>query len=47
VRLSLLKRLAVAEDATVPGAGWVVRAGRWACANMMMYICTPDGAATQ
>ncbi len=43
--LSLLKRLAVAEDATVPGAGWLVRAGRWACANMMMYICTPGGAA--
>lgn len=45
--LSLLKRLAVAEDATVPGAGWLVRVGRWACANMMMYICTPDGAAAR
>jgi len=44
---SLLKRLLVAEDATVPGAGWLVRAGRWACANMMMYICTPEGAATR
>lgn len=45
--LSMLKRLAVAEDATVPGAGWLVRTGRWACANMMMYICTPDGAAAR
>lgn len=42
--MSVLKRLAVAEDETVPGAGWLVRAGRWACANMMMYICTTDGA---
>ena len=41
VRLSLLKRLAVAEDATVRGAGWLVRAGRWGCSNMMMYVCTP------
>lgn len=38
---SLLKRLLVAEDADVPGAGWLVKAGRWACANMMMYVCTP------
>jgi SAM-dependent methyltransferase len=38
---SLLKRLLVAEDATVPGAGPFVRAGRWACANMMMYVATP------
>ena len=37
----LLKRLLVAEDAGVPGAGWLVKAGRWACANMMMYVCTP------
>ena len=42
--MPLLKRLAVAEDETVPGAGWLVRAGRWACANMMMYVCMPDGA---
>ena len=42
--MSTLKRLAVAEDDTVPGGGWLVRVGRWACANMMMYICTPDGA---
>jgi SAM-dependent methyltransferase len=38
---SVLKRLLVAEDATVPGAGWLVRLGRWGCANMMMYICAP------
>jgi SAM-dependent methyltransferase len=39
----LLKRLLVAEDDTAPG-GWLVKAGRWACANMMMYVCTPaDG----
>jgi SAM-dependent methyltransferase len=41
-RLSLLKRLAVAEDSSVPAAGWLVRAGRWACANMMMFVCTPS-----
>ena len=42
----LLKRLLVAEDATAP-AGWLVKIGRWACANMMMYVCTPEhrGAA--
>jgi SAM-dependent methyltransferase len=39
---SLLKRLLVAEDAGVPVAGWLVKAGRWACANMMMYVCTPE-----
>ena len=39
--VSWLRRLAVAEDATVPGAGWLVRLGRWGCANMMMYVCTP------
>jgi ubiquinone/menaquinone biosynthesis C-methylase UbiE len=37
---SLLKRWLVAEDATAPG-GWLVKLGRWACANMMMYVCTP------
>jgi hypothetical protein len=40
-----LKRLVVAEDANVPGAGVLVRFGRWACANMMMYVCTPDARA--
>ena len=42
---SVLKRLAVAEDVNVPVAGWLVRAGRWACANMMMYVCAHDEAA--
>jgi SAM-dependent methyltransferase len=41
---SILKRLLVAEDSSVPGAGWLVRAGRWAAANMMMYVCTPQGS---
>jgi SAM-dependent methyltransferase len=42
--LSLLKRMLVAEDDTAPGVGWLVRLGRWWCANMMMYTCTPaDG----
>ena len=36
---ALLKRLVVAEDDTVPVGGWFVRLGRWACANMMMYVC--------
>lgn len=41
---SILRRLAVAEDETVPLAGVVVRLFRWACANMMMYVCvTPSG----
>ena len=42
---SVLKRLAVAEDVNVPAAGWLVRAGRWTCANMMMYVCAHDEAA--
>jgi SAM-dependent methyltransferase len=40
-RTSVVKRLVVAEDVDVPGVGWLVRAGRWACANMMMFVCTP------
>ena len=40
-RPTLLKRLLVAEDDTVPGAGWLVKAARRACANMMMYVCEP------
>jgi hypothetical protein len=41
---SLLKRLVVSEDASVPVAGLIVRTLRWACANMMMYVCvrSPD-----
>jgi SAM-dependent methyltransferase len=42
----LLKRLLVAEDTTAPG-GWLVKAGRWACANMMMYVCTPAAGGTR
>jgi SAM-dependent methyltransferase len=38
---SLLKRLVVSEDDTVPVAGWAVRAARQLCANMMMYVCMP------
>lgn len=38
---SLLKRLIVSEDDTVPLAGWGVRAARRLCANMMMYVCAP------
>lgn len=38
---SLLKRLVVVEDDTVPVAGAIVKAMRWAFANMMMYVCTP------
>jgi SAM-dependent methyltransferase len=36
---SLAKRLAVGEDDTLLAAGSVIRAMRWACANMMMYVC--------
>jgi SAM-dependent methyltransferase len=41
-RDSLLRRLVVSEDASVPIAGLGVRALRWAGANMMMYICVRD-----
>lgn len=40
---ALLKRLVVAEDDTVPVAGWAVQVGRWFCSNMMMYVCVPAG----
>jgi SAM-dependent methyltransferase len=47
--VSLLKRLVVAEDDTVPVAGLFVKAARLLCANMMMYVCVPasmqDGRA--
>lgn len=43
---SLLKRLLVAEDEDVAGAGWLVRWSRWACANMMMFVCTPSRGAS-
>ena len=41
---STLKRLLISEDASVPVAGHFVRALRWACGNMMMYVCVRDGA---
>jgi hypothetical protein len=39
--VSLLKRLVVAEDDTVPVAGWGVKVARSLFANMMMYVCVP------
>jgi SAM-dependent methyltransferase len=36
---SLLKRLVVSEDDSIPVVGWVLRPVRWAAANMMMYEC--------
>lgn len=38
---SLLKRVVVSEDDSVPILGLFVRFSRWAAANMMMYICVP------
>ncbi len=39
---SLLKRLVVSEDATVPVAGLGVKFFRWFSGNMMMYVCVRD-----
>jgi ubiquinone/menaquinone biosynthesis C-methylase UbiE len=39
---SLLKKLVVSEDVRVPVAGLLVRALRWSCANMMMYVCARE-----
>jgi ubiquinone/menaquinone biosynthesis C-methylase UbiE len=36
---SLLKRLVVSEDASVPVLGLGVKIMRWAAGNMMMYVC--------
>lgn len=38
----LLKRLMVSEDDKVPLIGLGVRLLRWACANMMMYVCVRE-----
>lgn len=38
-RRSLIKRLVVSEDDTVPVLGLGVKFSRWAFANMMMYVC--------
>jgi len=39
---SLLKRLIVSEDATIPVLGLGVKFTRWFSANMMMYVCVRD-----
>ncbi len=39
VSASLLKRLVVAEDASIPVLGLGVKFMRWAVSNMMMYVC--------
>ena len=39
---SVIKRLIVDEDDGVPIIGLSVRFMRWACANMMMYVCIRD-----
>ena len=36
---STIKRLIISEDDSVPVLGLGVRLMRWACANMMMYVC--------
>ncbi len=36
---SILKRLVVSEDDTVPVLGLGVKIARWSFANMMMYVC--------
>lgn len=39
VKPSLLKRLVVGEDLTLPVLGWLVRMLGWGCANMILYVC--------
>lgn len=41
---SIIKRLVVNEDDAVPMLGLGVRFMRWAAANMMMYVCVPQGS---
>jgi SAM-dependent methyltransferase len=38
-RVSLLKRLLVAEDRSLPGLGLMIEVAGRLCANMMMYVC--------
>jgi ubiquinone/menaquinone biosynthesis C-methylase UbiE len=38
-RVSILKRLVVCEDDSIPVIGTIIRVMRWTCANMMMYVC--------
>jgi len=40
---SSLKRLAVSEDAGVPVLGLLIPVLRWACSNMMMFVCVKEG----
>ncbi len=42
VQMSLIKRLVVTEDASVPVLGLGVRLMRRLAANMMMYVCVRD-----
>ena len=39
---SLVKKLVVSEDDTIPLLGLGVKMMRWATANMMMYVCKKD-----
>jgi hypothetical protein len=39
INSSILKRLVVSEDDTVPILGLGVKFMRWFSANMMMYVC--------
>ncbi len=43
-RDSLVKRLVVSEDDSIPHAGPIVRVLRWFAANMMMYECVRTGS---
>jgi SAM-dependent methyltransferase len=45
VQPSLLKRLLVSEDEHVLVLGRSIPFLRWACANMMMYVCVSDPSA--
>jgi len=40
-KMSLIKRLAVSEDHSIPLLGLGVKLMRWSVANMMMYVCRP------
>ncbi len=44
---SIIRRLVVNEDDRVPMLGLGVRFMRWAAANMMMYVCVPEGSDKQ
>jgi SAM-dependent methyltransferase len=42
--VGLAKRLLVSEDTEVPGWGILVRLSGWIAANMMLFVCRPEGA---